>query len=306
MNRILISVLSLFSAFHSFGQSSIEIENLGPNVNSQYYKGLPRITADGKVLYFNVLNHPQNNKYLIEETTWDIWYSEKENDSTWRKPIHAAYPLNQTWDNNLWWISPNGNRILIEGYYENGKYIGRGISMCYKTKNGWSIPAGQKISSYEAMNVGKYWSTFMSNDAKTLVMSFSEVKDGKNQSLYFSHLKKDGSWSQPKNLGQLFKSPHYSFHAPFLAPDGVTLYFTSNRPGGLGSNDIWMCRRLDDTWQNWSEPVNLGPPINTSEWETDFTLDATGQYAYMVSSYRSFGRTDIVRVKLREYIKQSP
>jgi hypothetical protein len=45
---------------------------------------------------------------------------------------------------------------------------------------------------------------------------------------------------------------------PYLAADGETLYFSSDRPGGLGDNDIWMTKRLDSTWQKWSDPVNLG------------------------------------------------
>jgi outer membrane protein OmpA-like peptidoglycan-associated protein len=93
---------------------------------------------------------------------------------------------------------------------------------------------------------------------------------------------------------------------PYLAPDGVTLYFSSNRPGGLGDNDIWITKRLDKTWQKWSEPVNLGSPINTPDWDAFFTLDAGGEYAYMTSSLGGYGQSDIVRVKLLEKEKPNP
>jgi outer membrane protein OmpA-like peptidoglycan-associated protein len=93
---------------------------------------------------------------------------------------------------------------------------------------------------------------------------------------------------------------------PYLAPDGVTLYFSSNRPGGLGDNDIWMTKRLDDTWQKWSDPVNLGAPINTEDWDAFFTMDAGGEYAYMSSALNSMGESDIVRVKLLEKEKPAP
>ena len=94
---------------------------------------------------------------------------------------------------------------------------------------------------------------------------------------------------------------------PYLAADGVTLYFSSNRPGGLGDNDIWMTKRLDKTWTKWSDPVNLGAPINTPDWDAFFTLDAGGEYAYMTSSADGgYGQSDIVRIKLLEKEKPDP
>jgi OOP family OmpA-OmpF porin len=68
-----------------------------------------------------------------------------------------------------------------------------------------------------------------------------------------------------------------------------------------------MTKRLDDSWQKWSDPVNLGAPINTPEWDAFFTMDAGGEYAYMSSSDSSgFGESDIVRIKLLEKEKPDP
>jgi len=306
MRKDIITVLLVMFTLYSFGQSNIELENLGPNVNTEYSELSPRISADGKILYFIVSDHPQNNKYGIEELAQDIWYSEKGNDGEWGKATQAAYPLNQDAYNGVNWVAPDGNRILIKGYYENGKYISRGISMCKKTKSGWSVPIGQKINNFEKMNIGVYQSIFMTDDAKTLILSFSETKNSLIQNLYFSQLVGNGSWSQPISLGKLFKSSIYTYHSPFLASDGVTLFFASDRPGGLGDNDIWMCRRLDNSWQNWSNPINLGAPINSPGFQSGFTVDATGEYGYMVSDYNSFGLDDIVRVRLGENVKPNP
>jgi OmpA-OmpF porin, OOP family len=84
------------------------------------------------------------------------------------------------------------------------------------------------------------------------------------------------------------------------------MYFSSNRPGTLGYNDIWMTRRLDDTWQKWSTPVNLGSPINTDDIDCFFTMDAGGEYAYMSTENDSYGESDIVRIKLLEREKPDP
>jgi len=74
----------------------------------------------------------------------------------------------------------------------------------------------------------------------------------------------------------------------------------------LGDNDIWMTKRLDKTWQKWSDPVNLGAPINTEDWDAFFTMDAGGEYAYMSSAQSGYGQSDIVRVKLLEREKPDP
>jgi outer membrane protein OmpA-like peptidoglycan-associated protein len=93
---------------------------------------------------------------------------------------------------------------------------------------------------------------------------------------------------------------------PYVAADGVTMYFSSNRPGGLGDNDIWMTKRLDKSWTKWSEPVNLGAPINTEGWDAFWTLDAAGEYAYLTSNKNTYGESDIVCVKLLEKEKPNP
>jgi outer membrane protein OmpA-like peptidoglycan-associated protein len=74
----------------------------------------------------------------------------------------------------------------------------------------------------------------------------------------------------------------------------------------VGDNDIWMSKRLDKTWQKWSDPVNLGEPINTTGWDAFFTMDAGGEYAYLTSSENALGESDIVRVKLLEREKPNP
>ena len=67
-----------------------------------------------------------------------------------------------------------------------------------------------------------------------------------------------------------------------------------------------MSRRLDDTWLNWSTPLNLGPEINSPNWDAYFTLPAKGDFAYMVSSENSIGLTDLFRIKLPESAKPTP
>lgn len=85
-----------------------------------------------------------------------------------------------------------------------------------------------------------------------------------NSDLFVVLKNEQGQWQQPINLGDQINSP-FAERYPFLHPDGKTLYFSSEGHGGLGGLDIYYSRRLDDTWQNWSEPVNMGTAINSAD-----------------------------------------
>jgi OmpA-OmpF porin, OOP family len=293
--------------FTLFSQvESNAFENLGPNVNSIYSELHPVISADGKTLYYVVADHPKNSKPDEAGKSQDIWFSVKNDKNEWGKSIHADFPLNQNKNNAIIWCSPDNNKILIKGYYENNVYKHKGFSFCTKSKDGWSNFVGQNVPQYKEMNQGKKVSSSMSNDGKYIFMSFSEVKDGEIQSIYYSKHIKNNNWTKPKLLSKQFTHEKYSFIYPFLASDGVSLYFSTDKPGGKGSFDIWLSKRLDDSYEKWSEPVNLAAPINTPNWDAAFTLDATGEYAYMSSSYKSLGKSDIVRIKMNEEEKPQP
>jgi len=163
-----------------------------------------------------------------------------------------------------------------------------------------------RIRNYHKYDKGMQYGASMSHDGQTLLLYFGESKGSTDNDIFVSVLLPDGSWSEPKNLGKTINRAGYDELTPYLAADGVTLYFSSNRPGGLGDNDIWMSKRLDKSWQKWSEPVNLGAPINSPDWDAFFTLDAGGEYAYLTSVDGGFGESDIVRVKLLEREKPDP
>ena len=150
------------------------------------------------------------------------------------------------------------------------------------------------------MAVDNYAGASLSNDGKTLLLYFSEEKNSNLNDLYVSHLNEDGSWSRPLKMGNTINLDDYDEISPFLASDNLTLYYSSNRPGGKGLYDIWMAKRLDETWTVWTEPVNMGAPINTPDWEAYFSIDARGQYGYLSTSNKTMGGTDIARIKLKE------
>ena len=285
----------------------IKIENLGFRVNSELPELRPTISADGNLLFFICENHPLNTKYRSARNTQDIWYAERDSSGKWQNAIHLEDPLNTTNYNAVYWISPDNNRILIRGAFEKGDYAGDGVSMCYRKKDGnWSKPQRLLIKNYGNFDRGRQSGATMANDGQTLLLYMSTEVGSFDNDLFVCFLTDDGTWTEPKSLGKKINHPKYNELTPYLASDGVTLYFSSNRPGGLGDNDIWMSKRLDKSWQKWSEPVNLGSPINSEAWDAFFTLDAGGEYAYLTSSANTLGESDIVRVKLLERERPDP
>jgi outer membrane protein OmpA-like peptidoglycan-associated protein len=107
-------------------------------------------------------------------------------------------------------------------------------------------------------------------------------KDSRGElDLYVSTKQSNGGWGVPINLGKKINT-NGSEISPFLAEDGKTLFFASNGHQGLGGFDIFMSKRLDNGWLNWSEPINLGPEINTNGFDAYFSL-GKGKTAFFVS-----------------------
>jgi OmpA-OmpF porin, OOP family len=285
----------------------VKVENLGPRVNSDLAELRPTISPDGKLLFFIIENHPANTKYNSVPNSQDIWYSEKDSLGKWSEAMHLGYPLNTMQYNAVYWVSPDNNRILIRGAFMNGAYYGKGISLSNLDKNGrWGEPNMLIIKNYEKYDRGAQSGATMASDGQTLLLYMTPDKGSPNNDIFVCFLEKNGTWSEPKSLGKKINAPETNEMTPYLSADGVTMYFSSNRPGGLGDNDIWMTKRLDKTWEKWSDPVNLGAPINTPDWDAFFTLDAGGEYAYLTTNLNTIGESDIVQVKLLEREKPNP
>lgn len=285
----------------------LKIENLGTNINSDLPELRPTVSADGNLLFFICENHPANTKYNSVPNSQDIWYAERDTAGVWQEARHLKYPLNTVQYNAVYWISPDNNRILIRGAFGNGgAYFGKGVSMCVRNANGrWSEPEELRIKNYSKYDRGTTSGATMTHDCKTLILYMTPEPGGGSNDLWVCFLQPDGSWTEPKSMGKTINFPGDEM-TPYIAADGVTMYYSSNRPGGVGDNDIWMTTRLDKTWTKWSEPVNLGEPINTDGWDAFFTLDAGGEYAYLTSNKDTYGESDIVRVKLLEREKPNP
>lgn len=278
--------------------SGIVTEVLDKNVNSDVNELNPILSPDGKTLYFSRSNHPDNSGGKKDKE--DIWYSELGADGKWQLAKNAGAPLNNEYPNFVSSISsttPDGKSVIMllgNKYDENGDSKLAGVSMSSNVGGNWTKPVALTIE--DDYNFHEKANYFLANNRKTLLMSVQREDTRGDRDLYVSFMRADSSWSRPLNLGAVVNTAGEE-SAPFLALDDKTLYFSSNGFSGYGGTDIYVSKRLDDTWTNWSEPENLGPDINSPKEDLFFNIPANSDYAYY-SRGVSDNNTDIFRIKL--------
>jgi OmpA-OmpF porin, OOP family len=276
------------------------VEQLDKNVNSDYSELNPLLSPDGKTLYFSRSNHPGNVGGVNDKE--DIWFSELGADGKWTLAKNMGPQFNNKYPNfvnSIATATPDGKSVVLvlgNQYSDkpNGKMLA-GVSISNNTGSGWSKPKALKIK--DDYNYDPKADYFLSNTRKALLISEQRADCRGGRDLYVSFPEKDDStWTAPLNLGIDINTAGDET-APFLASDDKTLYFSSNGFSGFGGMDIYMTKRLDDTWTKWSPVENLGPDINSKLDDTFFNIPATSDYAYY-SRGVTVGNDDIFRVKL--------
>lgn len=276
--------------------SGIAIEHLDENVNSEYNELNPLLSPDGKTLYFSRKFHPENAGGVKDSE--DIWYSELDSTGHWQlaknmKQFNNAGP---NFINTISSVTPDGKSALIvlgNKYQENGKMLA-GVSISTNVGGSWSKPWALEIKN--DYNFNEKANFFLTNNRQTLIMSVEREDSEGDRDMYASFLQQDSTWSEPLNLGDIVNTAGTE-QAPFLASDDKTLYFSSDGFSGYGRSDIYVTKRLDDTWTNWSDPENLGPEINSPLEDLFFNIPASSDYAYYSRGVTE-NNTDIFRVKM--------
>jgi outer membrane protein OmpA-like peptidoglycan-associated protein/ribosomal protein L24E len=283
-------------SFSALAQSAFLPKKLESTVNSSYDELNPILAPDGKTLYFTRANHPQNTF-----GTWDsqdIWFSTRQPDGSWSAAKRLPN-LNGGRYNQMLSISADGKTMLINGIYNRkGTFFRkRGISMVTKEGNGWSTPSRFRVQNLSAMNSGMRSAACLSRDGRLLLLSFSRGYNRERTDLFASRRNNQGVWSAPQKIRSL--SSRASEDAPYLAPDGKTLYFASDRTQ-RSQFDIYSATMLQPNGLKWTKAKKMSDTINTARWENHFTTNAKGSYAYFSSVRPGTGGADIFEVKLFE------
>lgn len=288
----------------------LEKEVLTEAINSQYDEIKPLVSPDGHTLYFSRAHHPDNMGG--EDDLEDIWYAEWDSaQNNWGEAQNAGYELNNKDANYICAITTDsaGNEFFMLGnaYSENEKHSKQGFSITKKSNDStmtFDHPENHTIDDY--YNYSALEEYHLGSNNRVLLMSM-ERKDGEGENDLYVSFRKDSTngWSKPMNIGKQVNTAGEEV-SPYLAADNKTLYFSTDGRSGYGGKDIFVTRRLDDSWKNWSEPENLGPNINTETNDMFFTMPASGDFAYYCISDSVGNNLDIYRLFLPEFYKPEP
>lgn len=277
-----------------------EKRNLGTNINTVYDEILPVISPDGKTLYYCRRWHPEN---IGEDKKEDIWYSKLNPDGTWGKAVNIGSPLNNEYGNAVCSVTPDGNTLLLVGDYKVGTELKHGLFLSNRTKTGWSQPLMLSIQNFYYNN--NYLSYCLTNDGSKLIIGMERDDSYGGLDLYISFRETETDWSEPMNMGSQINTAEDET-SPFLAADGVTLYFSSKGHDGYGDYDVYLSRMQDDSWKNWSAPENLGENVNTPLGDANYMIPAEGDFAYFSSKNESIGGWDIFRIIMPKESRPKP
>lgn len=278
-----------------------KVVNLGVAINTSYDEKSPSVTADGKTIIFTSQRPLMMSKQgkdgemeLLDNVYISHWDSTK---NAWSLSYPVEGDVNEAGGKtSCTSIAPDGMQMFL---YKNNNTdaLGGDIYVSRRTHSGrWGQPhsIGHPVNStyYEDC-------ACLSPDGNSLYF-MSERPGGFGQGdIYVSAKIGKAEWGQPVNLGKVINTK-YDEGGLSMAPDGKTLFFSSNGDGSMGSYDIFKTVMTDSG--KWSSPVNLGYPINSVSTDVSFTISADCKNAYFASNRKGgLGGRDIYMVDLSQY-----
>jgi len=225
----------------------LDIRNAG-NLNIGTSNFLPSLSGDGSTMVFA----------SEREHYYAVFQSDLKN-GVWEKPRNITMELESDGDFLPSSLSYNGKKLflihwenshfdLFESSYRNGR---------------WMPVSPLALNTFE-----DEIHACLSPDGKTLYFVSNRNGGLGGLDIYESTLDDEGEWGDPTNLGEPVNTPYHE-HTPFLSMDGQILFFSSTGHPGMGGYDIFYCRKNEN--DTWSEPQNIGYPLNTTDDDIHFT-----------------------------------
>jgi outer membrane protein OmpA-like peptidoglycan-associated protein len=269
-----------------------KIINMGSTINTKFPEFAPVISADESVLIFTSRREGSTGGGIDEfgEYYEDIYWTEKQSNGDWGPVKNIGKSINTDGHDASIGLSADGKELFT--------YDGKGgkgdFKYCKLKKDStWSKPY-----PLEGVN-SKYGETSIciSPDGSTIFFT-SDRPGGQGQlDIYRSTLLKNGQWSKPENLGSTINTEENE-DAVFLDFDGKTLYFSSQAHKGMGEYDIFKSV-YDSSSNKWSQPENLGFPINTADNDIYFVLSGDGKHGYYASIREDgYGEKDLYMIQM--------
>jgi serine/threonine protein kinase len=241
--------------------------NLGRPHNTGWFDTVPKQRVDGLEMYM-ASNRPGGYGHL------DIWKRIRPSaQQPWSEPIHLGEPLNTPFYDGTPSLSADGLELYIPS--DRPGTAGSG-DLWVATRAGFSDPWSIPVNLGPIVNSPVFdGAPCLSADGLSLYFeSTRSGGQGADDLWITTRVSKQSPWGWPVNLGPPVNSIYMDW-SPCISPDGLVLFFVSCRPGGFGGSDIWMSKRKTPE-SSWSEPVNVGPAINTIFKESHPSLSPDG------------------------------
>jgi outer membrane protein OmpA-like peptidoglycan-associated protein len=273
--------------------------NMGPGVNTDAPEYYPGVSADNQMLIFTRLDKDPNSYKGKNENL----YVSRSMDGAWLPGVGIS-GVNTEFNEGAPTISADGRTMVFTACELMGEYGGgrTGFGSCdlfisKKVGNEWGTP----VNVGEPVNTAA-WETqpSLSADGKVLYFVRGKPTPGgvQNQDIYYSLQRNNGQWAKPRPISEKINTSGRE-ESVLIHPDGKTLYFSSNGHVGMGGLDLYMSQK--DETGIWSDPVNLGYPINTFNDENSLLVAAGGEIAYFASNRDGgFGDLDLYKFDLHE------
>lgn len=264
---------------------NVVMKNLGEKINTKYAEGNPVVKLDNSMLFFSSRRPAKNDTSKSTKLrSEDIYISTKDASGNWEEP--QAFQYNSEFDEAPLFITADGMTFYFRKTIKENTDI-------YYTKfvyGAWGTPASLTAINSKHNENGMC----ISPDGKNLYLSSDRKGTPGRYDLYHSAKEIDGTWDTPVDMGKSINTP-YSELSPSMNPDGKTLYFSSNgfTDKGLGGYDVYYIEMKHDT--TWTEPRNMGYPINKTRDDNNYYPSAEGKryYSY-INEDKSYDLFEII------------
>jgi len=273
---------------------NVSIVNIGATINTKYDEYVPLISADEEIMLFTSRRPESTGKKLDPNGRYfeDI-YSTKNIGNGWEKPIQLNATINTETNDASAGLSADGHLLLL--FRTNDDLISGDLYQCRMGLDDWEKPV-KLPSNINSKDVESSASITINEK----VIYFSSNRDGGfgGKDIYKVERLPNGTWGKAQNLGPTINTVNDE-DAPFIHSDGKTLYFSSTGHQNMGGYDIFKTIRNESG--EWSNPENIGYPINTVTDDIFFVLAADGKTGYYSSSQDGgYGGQDIYKVNLKD------
>lgn len=272
---------------------------IGSGINTKDDEYWPSITADGQTMMFTRQSYGPSRP-LSRAAYQEDFYISFRSDTGWMTAFNAGAPLNTPHNEGAQTLSSSGNYMYFTACDRPGGHGSCDIYFSANNNGSWSIP----YNLGPPVNTVAWESTpSISADGNMLFFSSSRAGGYGGKDIWYSIMNNKGTWKDPVNLGSIINTEGDEM-SPFIHFDGRSLYFASNGRPGMGGLDIYLTRMRDDS--TWTEPQNLGYPVNTSSDEMGLVIEAGGQKAYFSSKRDNATGKDIFWFYLDKSFRPNP